>query len=684
MNNMKPLISVLIPAYNTAQYIGQCIESVLCQTYEHLEIIVVDDGSTDNTTDVVKGYKAKDDRIILISIPHKGVAEARNVCLQNATGEYILFVDSDDWIGENLCLDLLTRAKYLNASVVFSAMTIISNHLEPILFGERSDLFKGSEVLNGKDCFIKMVESGATYPMVAGNLYQKSLIDINKLSFNWQYHEDENFTPQLLKYAQRVCNLRKSSYFYRQRQNSIMHDKKNKKERAIVLTEIADNMKLTLLKDGDKQDYNQRYFQAVYRHVQTLKDRAERLFDDRIVEKEDLLLIFIEQCIGTQYGIGTYVRELVSATKESTMEVLIVELCSAGNQSLMFGSLFHQPCIKFPYNHSTQCDNGIENWIKYQKSVSFYLSNKFDTYKNVICHFNTFGYDEMAKSLRKNLNAKIVFTLHYTDWSFSLLGNKEDLIHRLQSDGCESDPICINFKKEKSFLHECCDHIIAIAKHTSIMLSELYHIPQDKVSLIYNSVEGERCDLSKNALREIFGFQATDKILIFVGRVEKVKGILELIRAFKIVYRKDNNARLVIVGTGAFSSIFEEANPVWSRITITGFVNKNTLYQLYNLSDIGIVPSIHEEFGYVALEMALSGLPVLVNDTGGLHELTRMDSLIIPIKSSIFDSQGFAIEIANYLNHIDSPNFIQSSHEAQMMFSDFQESINDIYNCMRT
>ena len=166
--------------------------------------------------------------------------------------------------------------------------------------------------------------------------------------------------------------------------------------------------------------------------------------------------------------------------------------------------------------------------------------------------------------------------------------------------------------------------------------------------------------------------------------VIRIISYLELIRAFKIVYKKDNNAGLLIVGTGAFSSIMEEANPVWSRIIITSCVNKDTLYQLYNLSDLGIVPSIYEEFGYVALEMALSGLPVLVNDTGGLHELTGIVSLIRPIKSSIFDPQRFAIEIVNCMNHIESPTFIQSSREAQMMAPDFQESINAIYNCLRT
>ena len=288
---MNSKISILIPAYNTGRYIAECIESVIAQTYRNLEIIIVDDGSTDNTKAIAERYALNDSRINVVAISHEGVSTARNVCMSHATGDYILFVDSDDWIGDNLCRELIDLATQNCADIVFSAMTVMPEEGNPYLFGDRSGLFKDAEVLNGKDCFIRMVEIGDTYPMVAGNLYKKCLIERNKLSFDGQYHEDEYFTPQLLKYAQRVCNLRKSSYFYRQRQNSIMHDEKNKKERAIILTELADNLKSLLLKDSDCQEYNQRYFQAVYCHVQSLKDRAKRLYDERIVENEDLLLI---------------------------------------------------------------------------------------------------------------------------------------------------------------------------------------------------------------------------------------------------------------------------------------------------------------------------------------------------------------------------------------------------------
>ena len=288
---MNSKISILIPAYNTGRYIAECIESVIAQTYRNLEIIIVDDGSTDNTKAIAERYALNDSRINVVAISHEGVSTARNVCMSHATGDYILFVDSDDWIGDNLCRELIDLATQNYADIVFSAMTVMPEEGNPYLFGDRPGLFKDAEVLNGKDCFIRMVEIGDTYPMVAGNLYKKCLIERNKLSFDGQYHEDEYFTPQLLKYAQRVCNLRKSSYFYRQRQNSIMHDEKNKKERAIILTELADNLKSLLLKDSDCQEYNQRYFQAVYCHVQSLKDRAKRLYDERIVENEDLLLI---------------------------------------------------------------------------------------------------------------------------------------------------------------------------------------------------------------------------------------------------------------------------------------------------------------------------------------------------------------------------------------------------------
>lgn len=93
-----PLISVIVPVYNTAPYLRQCLDSICNQTYQNLEVICVNDGSTDNSAEILEEYAAKDSRIIVITQTNAGPSVARNVAIEQAKGEWIASVDSDDWI----------------------------------------------------------------------------------------------------------------------------------------------------------------------------------------------------------------------------------------------------------------------------------------------------------------------------------------------------------------------------------------------------------------------------------------------------------------------------------------------------------------------------------------------------------------------------------------------------------
>ena len=95
MNNK---ISIIVPIYNSEEYLTKCIESIICQTYRDLEIILIDDGSTDSSPDICDRYKSADERIIVIHKENGGNTSARKAGLAIATGEYVGFVDSDDWI----------------------------------------------------------------------------------------------------------------------------------------------------------------------------------------------------------------------------------------------------------------------------------------------------------------------------------------------------------------------------------------------------------------------------------------------------------------------------------------------------------------------------------------------------------------------------------------------------------
>lgn len=113
------LLSVVIPVYNSEKYIERCLESVISQTYENLEIVIVDDGSEDSTIELCKKFKENDNRIKIISQPHMGVCKARKNGIKEATGKYITFVDSDDWIEED-CFEKRMCGGINDADVVLS------------------------------------------------------------------------------------------------------------------------------------------------------------------------------------------------------------------------------------------------------------------------------------------------------------------------------------------------------------------------------------------------------------------------------------------------------------------------------------------------------------------------------------------------------------------------------------
>ena len=113
----EELISIVIPVYNVRDYVGKCIESVICQTYKELEIIIVNDGSTDNSLDIVRKYERKDKRIKVIDKQNGGLSDARNTGLKQATGKYIMFLDSDDFIDRDMLSVLHCNLKKYNKKI---------------------------------------------------------------------------------------------------------------------------------------------------------------------------------------------------------------------------------------------------------------------------------------------------------------------------------------------------------------------------------------------------------------------------------------------------------------------------------------------------------------------------------------------------------------------------------------
>lgn len=632
MNAMKSKISVLIPAYNTGKYISECIESVIAQTYRNLEIIIVDDGSTDDTLEIAECYALNDSRISVVAVSHGGVSNARNVCISHATGDYILFVDSDDWIGDNLCLNLLASATRNDADIVFSSMTVIPEEGNPYVFGDRSVLFKDKDVLSGKDCFIKMVDASCAYPMVAGNLYNRGFIYYNGIVFKGEYHEDEFAFPFLLKSAKKVCCLRNAQYFYRQRPKSIMNCASNFKDRALALGHIINEIENELLTWNATMEDN-RFVNSIVKHIAGLKKKAQGLYDTYISSSQkDLIIFVVNQSPGLSYGLGTYTRAVFGAVNDlPEVDFVVLNLC-CNVDSVQFQVDEGCPFYLLPkVNDREAC---------YFKSVVYFIASRLLSDRHIVVHLNYASQLPFAKFAKDILRAKILYTQHYMDWGINLGANKELLIKELEN---KNSAITRKFNDEKQMM-SACDRLIVAAVHSYHALKEIYGVDCSKIRIIPHAVSFTRPSSNIATLRAKYNLALNDRIILYVGRLDDNKNIRSLLKAFASI--NIPNVYLWIVGEGHFNLYLNEvAISDWKRIAFWGYKAPSVIYEMYTIAELGIVPSKYEEFGYVALEMMMSGLPVILNNTTGLRELAAIslmktydgsiESLIAQIKGSL-------------------------------------------------
>lgn len=238
---MKIDLSIIVPVYNIEEYLVCCIESLVKQNIERLEIILIDDGSTDNSPQITDSYARKYDFIEVIHQENRGLPGARNRGLEIASGEYIAFVDSDDWLTENTLGLLYKQAVGQQADIVMGHTTFCypdGSRYTP--FRPIPDKIKNI-LISGKDAFIELMKNSAYPPMVYSYIYRREWLQAHRLQFAPVIHEDELWTPIAMGVAERMVITNIEFYNYRQRDNSIVHTI-NKKRRIRSLIFIANRL----------------------------------------------------------------------------------------------------------------------------------------------------------------------------------------------------------------------------------------------------------------------------------------------------------------------------------------------------------------------------------------------------------------------------------------------------------
>lgn len=213
----EPLLSIIVPIYNVENYLGQCIDSIIGQAYKNLEIILVDDGSTDSSGLLCDDYQKKDRRIRVIHKKNEGVSVARNVGLQYATGDLLGFVDSDDYLESNMYSELWTNMMHTNSELACCAYKrIAKDQIYDSSTGEIKEL-TGLELLEG---MVIGLEGCIISPSVANRLYKRETFD-NLLFPEGRIYEDKLVSTEVLLRVHKVVYLNKALYNYRVREGSL-------------------------------------------------------------------------------------------------------------------------------------------------------------------------------------------------------------------------------------------------------------------------------------------------------------------------------------------------------------------------------------------------------------------------------------------------------------------------------
>ena len=212
----KPKVSVIIPCYNSEKYLEKAVDSVRKQSLEEIEIILIDDGSSDKTPTLLQHYKMEDNRIEVVSHQkNKGLGAARNNGMSNANGEYIFFLDSDDYIHPNFLESLYDKAHQEDLDILQAQIII---HRQGIKEVYPKDLIPFSKAISGVQYYNEGI---FIEPKACGKLWKTSFIKENNFQFSKGYYEDMLMVHEAFAIAGKVNNILLPGYHYLLRNNSI-------------------------------------------------------------------------------------------------------------------------------------------------------------------------------------------------------------------------------------------------------------------------------------------------------------------------------------------------------------------------------------------------------------------------------------------------------------------------------
>ncbi|HEL2592909.1 TPA: glycosyltransferase family 2 protein [Streptococcus suis] len=221
----KPLISIIVPVYNVENYLDECIQTVLAQTYSNWELLLINDGSTDSSGTICDDYAKGDERIRVIHKNNGGLSDARNAGIDNCTGEYITFLDSDDGIREDFLETCLTTAIQHDVDIVIGHFFIWDENQQTFYYFVEQSQKDTIELISAQEALNRQVvwKNFNTAPFVVawGKVFKATLFNTIRFPKGKVFEDEYTIHKALLK-SDSVALINKEFYMYRRHGNSIM------------------------------------------------------------------------------------------------------------------------------------------------------------------------------------------------------------------------------------------------------------------------------------------------------------------------------------------------------------------------------------------------------------------------------------------------------------------------------
>lgn len=318
-------VSIIIPAYNIENYIERCLKSCINQTFDDIEIIVINDGSTDKTLEKINNFAENDSRIIVINKENEGPIEARKLGFQKSKGEYILFVDGDDYIHLDCINRLYNKAKEKEYDIVSYKWISIG------LDGTERKSFKDTKI--GEESFLELLFEHKIGVSLWSKLIKKDFILINNIEFpqNTYYGEDLAFDYALAVNNPKFIILDEYLYYYCRRESSLdmgVNEKTVDILQSVIF--IKEQLKTHDLYDKYKEKFNYMAFRQMY------YDRKHYIFNNNDKISKQLFYNWKKLNIVINSKNNSLYRDLY---KNDSKKALIVEgMCK---KSYLFGKLYY-------------------------------------------------------------------------------------------------------------------------------------------------------------------------------------------------------------------------------------------------------------------------------------------------------------------------------------------------------